>query len=891
VQDNQGNVWFGTRESGLNRYDGNEFTNFAAQQGLSDVDIVSSFKDSKGNLWFGTRNSSIIKYDGKNFFSYKGLPGQPVRSIHSINEDNEGNLWFGSYNNGIACYDGDQFKSITVRQGLPHDIVSSITKDGSGNLWFGTYGGGAGCYRGKAFSFLTTAQGLADNTVRNIIEDRKGNYWFGLNTGGVCKYDGKTITNFFRSQGLMDNKGNRIFEDWEGNLWFCTGYGVYKFDGRRLTNFSKLQGLAYNAVRCVAEDNDGNMWFGTERGLSKFDGKFFYNFTKEQHLPSSNVRDILEDEDGTMWLGTHEGGLVRYDGKNFLILDTAHGLTGNFINNLTKDSRGNLWICGGTRGLSVLRRETIKKLHNPGEHEGIENYFENFTTNEGLSDNTVYDAVEDKKGNIIVGTNFGITIIKGGLDPEKPITRDQLEYYNWKNGNYIKDVNTQSMYVDRKGIIWIGTGDKLVRFDYSAVKKDMLAPLVRIHGLKINNETVGWYNLLSQTGKSWLKKINDLHSAISIEEKLLYKRSLTQKERDSLRFRFGSIEFDSITRFYALPVNLVLPYKHNNITFEFGAIEPARPSLVRYQYMLEGYDKDWNPVTEKSSANFGNMNEGRHVFKVKAMSPDGIWSKPISYSFTVLPPYWRTWWFRSLYIIGFIALLFLLIRLRINVVRKNEQRKVLHEKELLEMEARALRAQMNPHFIFNCLNSIKALMQKQETEKGVIYLTTFSKLIRTLFHNSDKRQISLYDEIETCKLYTQLEAMRLNGKLTYSINIDPNLDLKSVMVPALIIQPFIENAIWHGIVPKDAGTINITISGDEYKIVCEVEDNGIGREMSKRNRPITPTIHESKGVHLSQQRLNLQKILDDTSGTIEIIDKYESSLATGTKVRLTFTLG
>lgn len=223
---------------------------------------------------------------------------------------------------------------------------------------------------------------------------------------------------------------------------------------------------------------------------------------------------------------------------------------------------------------------------------------------------------------------------------------------------------------------------------------------------------------------------------------------------------------------------------------------------------------------------------------------------------------------------------------------KVEKEKSIHEKELLEMEARALRAQMNPHFIFNCMNSIKSLMQLKEEDRAINYLTTFSKLMRTLFQNSDKRQISLYDEIETCRLYVQLEAMRLNGKLNYLFDIDPNLDLKSVMVPALIIQPFIENAIWHGIVPRGEGNINITVTGNENNesIICKVEDDGIGRDRSKLNKSASPILHESKGVFLSQARLNLGKLLNDMDATIETIDKHENGKACGTIVTFTFKL-
>jgi sensor histidine kinase YesM len=209
---------------------------------------------------------------------------------------------------------------------------------------------------------------------------------------------------------------------------------------------------------------------------------------------------------------------------------------------------------------------------------------------------------------------------------------------------------------------------------------------------------------------------------------------------------------------------------------------------------------------------------------------------------------------------------------------------------MLELEAQALRSQMNPHFIFNCMNSIKALIQNDEKQLSIDYLTTFSKLIRTLFQNSDKRLISLHDEIETCRLYAQLEVMRLGSKLKYIFDIDPNLDSKSVMVPALIIQPFIENAIWHGIVPKEKGTIKVTVKGNEEAVICEVDDDGIGREMSKLNKPVTPVIHESKGVHLSQIRLNLEKKLNETQATIETIDKYELEKSTGTKVVITFNL-
>ena len=335
--------------------------------------------------------------------------------------------------------------------------------------------------------------------------------------------------------------------------------------------------------------------------------------------------------------------------------------------------------------------------------------------------------------------------------------------------------------------------------------------------------------------------------------------------------------------------HLLIDYRFTGFTF----YEP-----IEFSWKLEGYNDDWSEVSTMMHDErytymeyFDFLKPGKYTFIMRVRKQGGDWIKPETRLFiNVKQALWKLWWFWAS-LIGTLGLLvYMGSNLKVRAVRKQERLKAAHGKELLEMEAKALRAQMNPHFIFNCMNSIKALIQTDEKQKATDYLTTFSKLIRTLFQNSDKRQISLYDELETCRLYTQLETMRLNGNLKYNFNIDPNVALKSVMVPALIIQPFIENAIWHGIVPKEQGTINIIVKQNEDAIVCEVDDDGIGREMSQLNKPATPVIHESKGVHLSQERLNLEKMLNDTNASIETIDRYDNAQPVGTKVIITFNI-
>jgi sensor histidine kinase YesM len=239
-------------------------------------------------------------------------------------------------------------------------------------------------------------------------------------------------------------------------------------------------------------------------------------------------------------------------------------------------------------------------------------------------------------------------------------------------------------------------------------------------------------------------------------------------------------------------------------------------------------------------------------------------------------------------ITAWIAIYFLVQYIR--KIKKTEYEKASLKIQILESEARALRAQMNPHFIFNCLNSIKSLINKNENDKATDYLTTFSRLILTLFHNSGKREVSLFEELETCKLYTQLEKMRFGNKVSFVFDIDGSVDLKEFRIPALVIQPFIENAIWHGLVPKESGgNVLVSAKGNKDIVQCVVDDNGIGRELSGQYAPQHVANHQSKGIRLTQSRLELDKILNERDNIIEIVDKKDpQGMPYGTKVILTF---
>ncbi len=689
--------------------------NYTTDNGLA-LDAItfghkSAMCDKTGSLWFGTNGGGVSRYDGKCFTNFTTAQGLANNVVYSITEDKTGNLWFGTNGGGVSSYDGSRTNHPCNKNKCKHDLrIQQDLKEHNNEL-------------AKSFTNFTTAQGLANNVVYSITEDKTGNIWFGTNGEGVSRYDGnrveaiergdpiaqgtqqdlkkvngklvKSFTNFTTAQGLANNVVYSITEDKTGNLWFGTNGGVSRYDGSRanhpcnknnckhdlriqqdlkkhnkelakvFTNFTTAQGMASNDVRSITEDKTGNLWFGTEGGgVSRYDG------SRANHPCNKKIckHDLRIQQD----LKKHNKELA----KSFTNFTTAQGLANNVVYSITEDKTGNLWF--GTYGGGVSR------------YDG--KCFTNFTTAQGLPDNTVTQIIITKEHNIAIATNFGVGVVvsfnrKRGLStveglgvqntknhdstslaPSIPAVNNLnnhelksyepvVEIYNSATGYPVKDVNSggHCMFIDSKGIIWMATGaDKtaLVRFDYEALNKNPDPPAVIIQSIKINEENICWYNLDTIKNDSITK---------AQQEVLTFGKTLTEQERERANLRFGQIQFDGITKFYPLPENLILPYKHNHISFEFAAIEPARPYLVKYQYFLEGYDEEWSPLTNKTDVSFGNIYEGTYTFKLKARSPFGIWSEPITYTFKVLPPWWRIWWMYTLYVIVAIAVISIIV--------------------------------------------------------------------------------------------------------------------------------------------------------------------------------------------------------------------------------------
>jgi ligand-binding sensor domain-containing protein/serine phosphatase RsbU (regulator of sigma subunit) len=657
-QDKSGILWFGTLGGGVSKYDGISFTHFTEKEGLSNNYVYSILQDSGGNLWFGN-HGGVNKYDGKSFTHFTDTEGLSNNMVLSILQDKSGNLWFGT-GNGLNRYDGKSFTQFTENEGLSNNYVNAILQDKNGNLWFGTYGGGVSKFNGQSFTNYTEREGLSNKMIFGIFQDKSGNLWFG-SRGGLNKYDGKSFTYFTETEGLPIYS---IIQDDSGNLWFGTeGSGVLKYDGKTFAQFSINEGIINSTVYRIFQDQSGNLWFGTASGVDKYDGKSFTHFTKKEGLSDNGVRSILEDKSGNMWFGTYGGGIIKYDGESFTHFTEKEGLGNMYVSSILQDKSENLWFCSFGGGVS--------------KYDG--KFLTQYTEKEGLSNNYVLSALQDKSGNLLFGTRFGLSkISRKDLDGLSGISDKKISPTMGKEDVFIKSYtyedgflgigcNLNSIYEDTSGTIWIGANDRLTAFHQGQEVEDTALPNMQLTGIELFNETIPWVYFENKKDTSFV-----LGNGVSV----------------------GNFYFESVCRWYGLPQKLSLAYNNNYLTFKYIGITQKQSKKVKYQYKLEGLDENWNTITDRTEAHYGNMPHGKFTFKVKAMNSEGYWSIEYNYPFTIRPPWWETWWFRSLvalFIIGSLYSFYLWrtasLRARqkqLEITVKERTAEVVHQKELVE---------------------------------------------------------------------------------------------------------------------------------------------------------------------------------------------------------------
>ncbi|MBL0356862.1 MAG: histidine kinase [Chitinophagaceae bacterium] len=482
-----------------------------------------------------------------------------------------------------------------------------------------------------------------------------------------------------------------------------------------------------------------------------------------------------------------------------------------------------------------------------------------------VSSSSIEGIEEYDDSTLLIGTLYG------GLNffnPHKKI----FSHLTTKDGLPANSIH--AIKKDTAGYVWFTTDYDLYKFKPADKKFIRL----NINPGAINSEfnNVPFYPL--QDGR-WL-------TATTAEMICFYTGNNFDKNNSSRNIEITGLKvFDSY-----LPIDSLLDagtavklnYQENFLTVEFALLDFSNLQQPNYYYRLDAVDKDWVSVGAKNFASYTNLEPGQYTFMVKA--GDGTATTPVrSFKINITPPFWKTTSF-TVITAAFIGLLiFWLFKRRIKTVRHEAALK----QQISETEMMALRAQMNPHFIFNCLNSIDNLIQVDEKEKATLYLAKFAKLIRAILENSKNNVVPCWKDMETLKLYLELEELRCDNKFTYHINIADEILNGDYKVPPLVIQPFVENAIHHGLLNKIEADkkLMISVTAVNNHIYYCIEDNGVGREKAGEYKKINKPVYESMGMQITTDRINLFN--QYKSGSVKITDLVDSNnQPCGTKVEV-----
>ncbi|MCP9234613.1 two-component regulator propeller domain-containing protein [Lewinella sp. JB7] len=742
--DRHGNVWAGTRE-GIRRLtparDGKEatFTHFTIRQGLSDNNIKSVLEDRRGNLWFGTLNGGVIKYDPDRsaaapygsltrYSTAQGLVNNHVLSIH---EDRNGRLWFGSggggpsfdvnfsgdESGGVDCLypsrdgHGDTLAHYGRSQGLEGQVITDIHEDRTGNLWFATADAGVSKLHdadgdAPTFTSFTTRQGLSNNDITSIHEDGQGNLWFGSGTNGAIRYK-PGIQYFTRDNGFTAGNAYMIQGDRKGNVWIATnGAGVFHYDGRDFTQFTEREGLAGDAVFAAAEDAEGNLWFGTNGGLSRLDPEAyrgrgaFTTYTTHQGLRGDVQFSLHRDDNNALWMGGIGIGITRllpgeHAGKpritHYTIPSDPTGTPSDpqyraWVNAVVDDRRGTLWFNARHVGLFSVDTtgeqmvadhyrgliDTATESHRVfaitpdragslwlGTQQGLRYYdgadFYPFPLNDQLG--APLSVVPDGRGNIWLGRHQGLTLL-APASPAKSESSAPVPGTVYRNTPYAKNDGLlhlnfwRGAYLDRKHRLWFGTGESLTRLDLNEFPLPSGSPQISLNSVDINQHFIDYHRLSDTT----------------------YLRSLPFGKR--LARSVGPIAASA-----NYPRNLSLPSRLNHLNFRFSAIDWSAPHKIQYSYRMEGLDESWSIPSPSSTAEYRNLPYGTFTLKVRAIGEGSAWSDPLAYTFTILPPWYHTWWARLGYGLAGAFLLFRFVRWRTG---RHKRRLRIRERELAQ---------------------------------------------------------------------------------------------------------------------------------------------------------------------------------------------------------------
>ncbi|MEO5682116.1 MAG: histidine kinase [Chitinophagaceae bacterium] len=918
MQDSYGFLWIGTG-NGLSRFDGKTFKNYGYTEGLRDLTIIKIYEDSHHRLWAGTPQGIAELKNGRfvhitpgneNFFVFsfseaggKGLKVFTDKGVYYYNDTSWTKTDFPSNYGSGKCLgiaaapdglylnyeDGVYFK----KNNGALDLLIKDTSEKNGFFCAQLSQMNGHIYAAIHSQFFELSAGK----MRLLIDSLPVTHFFNftVDAGNICwiTIAGKGLYRYQLQPGQRQavsfykydaSTAGVPFTDNQQNLWITSYVGLIKVMPKIFEAVTEtVQQGATKRPNVIATHNN-EVIISDASGLHHVKNRQTFSLPKPVSYKdeSSYQNDVVEgaakDSRQFTWMITRSRKMLCWDGGH--LLDFSHllvprntdyirNITVNPVNNKVFICDDSTLLCGNEKSFEVFTDRTGKQFSKtttvlftrngigmvnvylkgiyfitrqneiikaPPELDMIEKgsytyFFEDrdgwiwisnagkglvhfrisetdytvkdlsiLTTESGLPSNKIVDMAFDADGNKWVSCSNGLVVLK----QHAPADNSWDVYPIGKEQN-LQMVNPPTMAADNAGNVWLASMNGIVKVDTRKLMLKKITPVVVIEKVLLNMRETDWQQIT-----------------------------------------------DSSYGYLQLPVSPRLHYAQNTLGFEFSGVSIYNADYFEYSYQLQPLDKTWSMASSSNFIALARLSAGNYVFKVKTRGRGTAWSEPAIFNFSISPPFWDSWLFRILLIALAAAIV---ISLYFNRIRKI-QRKAEIQNQLRELEMKALKAQMNPHFIYNALNSIQSLIADEKRTEAINYIGTFSRLLRHVLEYTENNVISLEKELQTLRLYIQLESLRLNINLVHSISTADDMICENEKLPPLILQPFVENALWHGLSRKEGEKkLHIAVSQNNGYLVCVIEDNGIGRASATAFKQQQLNDFSPRGIDITIKRL------------------------------------
>ncbi len=892
VQDKKGFLWIAT-ENGVSRFDGKNFKNYTTAHGLPDNDILLVEMDNAGVIWvlpfqrtpayydektdkfinsktdialaeikFGNvNNSSVLQNGGVAFWNNVGAFIYKNKEVFKLKQQRK-----IGYNNAVISFGDDNYVAVSSDSLRVYKKDVLINKTLFNKLSIYTACKDNSFYYADSMK-LCKITILPNGTIGKKLEVKlpfeiKGMNFTGkqlaITSNSSNIYLADTATLEFSARGFSFNAFIRyIYDDKVGNTWICTKEnGLIRYQQKGILTISdeafqrNFNAVSYWNNQLVVGTNDGEvlLYKGPYdfKRISLYQEKKYSAWVKK--ISYTNKGLYISTEGAIFFVDINLkkkdlfGSTKNYASKGFIINSDTTIITGN--SGAVK--KINLNTLKHTDSLNI-RVTTLEK----GSKENIY-----------IGSNTGLYKWEDYKTFIFLGKKLPIltnrirslaynakdNILWTGLATDTLLA---LQYDNIiatiPLGAKLPGNECRALYSKQNGKVWVGTNSALARITY-----------------KLENNIFQYSTTVFTTADGITgKQINDIteHNDtiyVATDAGVSIVPANIKFDVPNIPVYITGISINNSDT--ALLKEFNLSHSQNNIAIRFNASDLGSTTDRIFEYRIN--NEPWH-VVNNDNISLQQLAPANYTIQVRTLNRDGNPSTNIAeVKFKISIAFWKTFWFWTLVTLLLVALFFYLIQTRNKIKREEAVQQLLIEKKLSELELRALKAQINPHFVFNCLNSIKYLNHQKQFEETDIYLDKFSYLLRKTLDFSGLQKIPLEEELAYSKNYLALEKLRLGDKLNYDIITDHTIDITKTMVPPMLLQPYLENAVKHGVrhLEDIGGLIKINIKEEQKFILCTVYDNGVGFENAKRINKIENPNHISHGATLQQRRVELYDI-------------------------------